>query len=318
MTLLRCLLYLVFAMRILVGESVAAIAPFEPSMPTSSEECRDFSNRWASAIESAQKQLSECQARDGGTVNPRGVWMPNCKERLQAYMSCVQNEDRLCWMRNSMQSQVSACYSAVGAAKKSQAVKSSPGVRLDHGKSERREVANRDSTENKAAAQLLEFVQRGLIPVELANNCAKILAYAGKNRDLLRGLKTSEEIFGTLGNILKSGAIGNHVLAGDNEKAWGELTTTIVDSSICASRAICPGWMAGRTIGGLLNEASRALSADHRSWNDRITDSAYDKWATWKPRNTNDLNLALNEARIRIQARNAVDYSTHICKDSAK
>lgn len=301
-----------------LGAASAATVPFEPLLPSSMEECQVFSQKWELAIESAKRELSACEKRDGGTVYPKGVWMPNCRERLQAFVKCASNADRLCEMRTSMKNQVSACFSAVAAVTKAREVQNSPQLRSGQRQSIVKSEASEGSAEYRAAAQLSELANKGLIPIELANSCGKLLAYATKNMELLRGLKNSEQIFGTVSNVLKSGAIANMLLAGDDDRVWHEIMNKILDDSICASRAICPGWMAGRTIGSLINEASRALSADRRSWNDRITDSAYDQWSAWRPRSAKDLEYAVEEARTRIQMRSTIDYSSHICRSSNK
>jgi hypothetical protein len=103
---------------ILITIHVAAQAQVQldhvpPVQPTRNEHCEDNDRRWYERVRQVEAALHTCQRRDGGTVQPSGVWLPNCGSRTQAYVTCAPIDDQLCAVRKQQQASSQACYSAL-------------------------------------------------------------------------------------------------------------------------------------------------------------------------------------------------------------
>lgn len=98
--------------------------PVPPVQPTRSEHCDEQDRQWNERLKQVEAARFACERRDGGTVQPAGVWLPNCGSRQQAYVTCASFSDQLCAVRRQQEATRRACHAALSAYRNTERVRS--------------------------------------------------------------------------------------------------------------------------------------------------------------------------------------------------
>lgn len=87
----------------------------EPVAPQSKQECSAMQAQWSENEKKLNSARDACERKDGGTIFAAGIWMPNCKSRQQAYITCTSISDQICSVRNRMAAAYEKCVAKVDA-----------------------------------------------------------------------------------------------------------------------------------------------------------------------------------------------------------
>lgn len=104
-----------------VGASYPPI--YQPGSPQTTEECEALNSAWKERVDGLSSENLECERAEGArpngvSVSAKGVFLPNCGYRQQAYMSCAKVQDQQCRASKERAAGTAQCYSAVSAAQR--------------------------------------------------------------------------------------------------------------------------------------------------------------------------------------------------------
>lgn len=95
----------------------------QPPNAQSADECEAMDAAWSSRVSRLSSANLECEvgegrSRSGPSISAKGVRLPNCGYRQQAYMSCANLQDQLCRASKDRIESTRQCYSALSANQK--------------------------------------------------------------------------------------------------------------------------------------------------------------------------------------------------------